>query len=94
MHCLYLLVNEITSANHMVTMKSRQSKRWHQNKKESDFKNSMIVGPRQAGLSISEMSDIQGFSCITISRVHARSCRVQLQHYYLELMSLESKNLD
>ena len=36
----------------------------------SDFEHDMVVGARQAGLSISETADLLGFSHTTISRVH------------------------
>ncbi len=36
----------------------------------SDFKRGMVVGARQAGLSISKTADLLGFSHITISRVY------------------------
>jgi len=36
----------------------------------SDFERGMVVGARQAGLSISETVDLLGFSCKTISRVY------------------------
>ncbi|KAI5098099.1 hypothetical protein C0J45_11826 [Silurus meridionalis] len=36
----------------------------------SDFERGMVVGARQAGLSISETADLLGFSCTTISRVY------------------------
>jgi len=35
----------------------------------SDFEHGMIVGVRQAGLSISEPDDLLGFSHTTISKV-------------------------
>ena len=35
----------------------------------SDFECGMVVGARQAGLSISETADLLGFSHTTISRV-------------------------
>ncbi len=36
----------------------------------SDFERGMVVGARQAGLSISKTADLLGFSCTTISRVY------------------------
>ncbi len=36
----------------------------------SDFERGIVVGARQAGLSISETADLLGFSCTTISRVY------------------------
>ncbi len=36
----------------------------------SDFEHGMVVGARQAGLSISKTADLLGFSCTTISRVY------------------------
>ncbi len=36
----------------------------------SDFERRMVVGARRAGLSISKMADLLGFSCTTISRVY------------------------
>ncbi len=36
----------------------------------SDFERGMVVGARQAALSISETADLLGFSCTTISRVY------------------------
>ncbi|KAF7643371.1 hypothetical protein LDENG_00240420 [Lucifuga dentata] len=36
----------------------------------SDFEHSMVVGARQAGLSIAETADLLGFSHRTISRVY------------------------
>ncbi len=36
----------------------------------SDFERGMVVGARQAGLSISETADLLGFSHATISRVY------------------------
>ncbi len=36
----------------------------------SDFECGMVVGARRAGLSISKMADLLGFSCTTISRVY------------------------
>ncbi len=38
----------------------------------SDFECGMVVGARQAGLSISETVDLLGFSCATISRVYRK----------------------
>ncbi len=39
----------------------------------SDFERGMVVGARQAGLSISKTADLLGFSRTTISRVY-REC--------------------
>ncbi|KAF7652376.1 hypothetical protein LDENG_00097690 [Lucifuga dentata] len=36
----------------------------------SDSERGMVVGARQAGLSIAETADLLGFSCTTISRVY------------------------
>ncbi len=36
----------------------------------SDFERGMVVGARQAGLSISKTADLLGFSHTTISRVY------------------------
>ena len=36
----------------------------------SDFERGMVVGARQAGLSISETADLLGFSHSTMSRVY------------------------
>ncbi len=36
----------------------------------SDFKHGMVVGARWAGLSISKIADLLGFSNTTISRVY------------------------
>ncbi len=36
----------------------------------SDFKCGMVVGARRAGLSISKIGDLLGFSCTTISRLY------------------------
>ncbi len=36
----------------------------------SDFKHGMVVGARQAGLSISQTADLLGFSSTTISRIY------------------------
>ncbi len=36
----------------------------------SDFERGMVVGARRAGLSISETTDLLGFSHTTISRVY------------------------
>ncbi len=36
----------------------------------SDVERGMVVGARQAGLSISKTADLLGFSCTTISRVY------------------------
>lgn len=41
----------------------------------SDFDHGMVVGPRQADLSILESVDVLGFSCITISRVYLELCK-------------------
>lgn len=34
----------------------------------NDYEHGMVVGTRQAGLSISETVDLQGFSRLTVSR--------------------------
>ncbi len=36
----------------------------------SDFERGMVVGARQAGLSILKNADLLGFSCTTVTRVY------------------------
>ena len=57
----------------MFTSTIRMGKKWDL----SDFDRRMIVGARQAGLSISVTADLLGFSHTTVSRVCSEWCEKQ-----------------
>ncbi len=51
-------------------LKFKPSIRMEKKEDLSDFERGMVVGGRQAGLSISKTADLLGFSCTTISRIY------------------------